>query len=142
MTRKTAQKLVDAATALLDSGGENALTLRAVGQAAGVSHNAPYKHFANRSALLGAVATADFDLLKNQFYAASVLNASPRQRLIAALKAIHSFSVRHPARYRLLFSGPELAPANESLKQAAFPAFLELLSRGALKHSSRCPQVS
>ncbi len=34
-----------AATALLDSGGEGAVTLRTVGHASGIPHKAPYKHF-------------------------------------------------------------------------------------------------
>lgn len=43
----TNKRLIEAAAA----GGEEAVTLRA----AGMSRNAPYKHFANRSALLAAV---------------------------------------------------------------------------------------
>ena len=41
----TAERIIEAAAALLDSGGESAVTLRAVGLASGISHNAPYKHF-------------------------------------------------------------------------------------------------
>ena len=52
---KTDQRLIAAATSLLDSGGEAAVTIRAVAQAVGVSHNAPYKHFEDRSSLLRAV---------------------------------------------------------------------------------------
>jgi AcrR family transcriptional regulator len=40
--------MIIAATALLDSGGEGAVTLRTVGHASGISHNAPYKHFKSR----------------------------------------------------------------------------------------------
>ena len=65
----TDRKLVAAATALLDSQGEKAVTLRAVGHACGLSHNAPYKHFVSRDALLAAVAPADFGWLKEAFHA-------------------------------------------------------------------------
>ncbi|MDF1750230.1 MAG: helix-turn-helix domain containing protein [Alphaproteobacteria bacterium] len=51
--------LIDAATGLLDAGGTAAVTMRDVGKRAGVSHNAPYKHFANKEALLAAVATRE-----------------------------------------------------------------------------------
>jgi hypothetical protein len=37
-----------AATALLDSGAEGAVTLRTVGHASGNPHNAPCKHFESR----------------------------------------------------------------------------------------------
>jgi AcrR family transcriptional regulator len=53
----THKKLIAAAKRLLDTGGDQAVTLRAVGHACGISHNAPYKHFKNRDALLAAVAT-------------------------------------------------------------------------------------
>ena len=42
---KTDRRLVAAAASLLDRGGESAVTIRAVAQAVGMSHNAPYKHF-------------------------------------------------------------------------------------------------
>ena len=60
---KTDQRLIAAAASLLDSGGEAAVTLRAVALAVGVSHNAPYKHFEDRNALLAAVAIQDFIML-------------------------------------------------------------------------------
>jgi len=40
--------LIIAATALLDSGGEGAVTLRTVDHASGIPHNARYKHFESR----------------------------------------------------------------------------------------------
>ena len=42
------KRLIIAATALPDSGGEGAVTLRTVGHASGIPHNAPYKHFESR----------------------------------------------------------------------------------------------
>ena len=44
----TDRRLIVAAIALLDSGGEGAVTLRTVGHASGISHNARYKHFQSR----------------------------------------------------------------------------------------------
>jgi hypothetical protein len=42
------RRLTIGATAFLDSGGEGAVTLRTVGHASGIPHNAPYKHFESR----------------------------------------------------------------------------------------------
>lgn len=56
----TAKRLIAAASALLDAGGEEAATLRAVGHAVGVSHNAPYKHFKDRGPASGTEATTRF----------------------------------------------------------------------------------
>lgn len=47
--------LVDAGLQLARTGGPDAVVLRAVTRAAGVSHNAAYRHFADRDALLRAV---------------------------------------------------------------------------------------
>ncbi|WP_074063640.1 TetR/AcrR family transcriptional regulator [Rhizobium etli] len=63
----THDTLIQAAANLLDDGGEQAVVLRAVGHAAGVSHNAPYKHFHNRDALLAAVAATDLETLTTNF---------------------------------------------------------------------------
>ena len=65
----TKDKLVEAAAALLDDGGESAVTVRAVAHRVGVSHNAPYKHFADRAALLAAVAERDFAAFSAKFAA-------------------------------------------------------------------------
>ena len=55
----TRDRLINAAARLLDQGGPGAVTLRAVGAAAGVSHNAPYRHFADKDALLAAIAARE-----------------------------------------------------------------------------------
>src|ERR1700677_3914321 len=59
MASSTRDALVDAAVQLLDEGGPEAVTLREVGHRAGVSHNAPYKHFTGKEALLAAVAARE-----------------------------------------------------------------------------------
>ena len=47
--------LVDAGLQLARTGGPDAVVLRAVTRAAGVSHNAAYRHFADRDSLLRAI---------------------------------------------------------------------------------------
>jgi ribonuclease BN (tRNA processing enzyme) len=54
----TREKLVTEAARLLDAGGDAAVTLRAVAQAVGVSHNAPYRHFEDRSVAFSGDTTA------------------------------------------------------------------------------------
>jgi AcrR family transcriptional regulator len=54
----TRERLIEAAAELIDEGGAAAVTLREVGRRAGVSHNAPYKHFADKEELLAAVVAA------------------------------------------------------------------------------------
>ncbi len=123
----TDQKLILAATALLDSGGEDAVTLRAVGHASGISHNAPYKHFESRDALLAAVATRDFVIMADAFKAVGKSSAKPATKLMKALKVVVDFSVEHPARYRLLFHDPAIAAQKGELEKNAFAAFAEFV---------------
>ena len=51
----TKDRIIAAATMLLDAGGPSAVTLRAVGDAAGISQSAPYRHYPNKRALLDAM---------------------------------------------------------------------------------------
>ncbi|MBX9748821.1 MAG: TetR family transcriptional regulator, partial [Roseococcus sp.] len=48
--------LLDAADALLDEGGDGAVSLREAARRAGVSPTAAYRHFADKEALLAALA--------------------------------------------------------------------------------------
>ena len=103
------------------------MTLRAVGHAAGISHNAPYKHFENRDALLAAVAAADFIMLTEAFRSVRQNAAKPATKLLTALQVVIDFSVEHPARYRLLFNDPAIAARKGELERTAFAAFGEFI---------------
>jgi AcrR family transcriptional regulator len=115
----TAERLVTAAAELLDAGGDAAVTLRAVGSAIGVSHNAPYKHFASRDDLLAAVATTDFRTIADAWRQMRKSIQEPSQCLLGALDTMICFSQEHPARYRLLFNSPAIAARGGPLASAA-----------------------
>lgn len=122
---KTDQRLVAAAVSLLDSGGEGAVTIRAVAQAVGMSHNAPYKHFEDRSALLRAVAMQDFAALTNAFVEVRQLRIEPLAKLKQALTVFVSYGQEYPARYRLLYSDSNIA-AQGGDPEAAIKPFAEV----------------
>ena len=120
----TREKLVTEAALLLDAGGDPAVTLRAVAQAVGVSHNAPYRHFKDRSALLAAIAERDFEMLAAAFDQALAGNGQAIERLKEALAAFIRYGRDYPARYRLLFSDPEIGATGGTLEAAALAAFM------------------
>src|SRR6187455_880200 len=62
--------LLDEALATIRTGGVDALTLREIGGRVGVSRTALYRHFADKRALLAAVATEGFRTLRQQLVAA------------------------------------------------------------------------
>jgi AcrR family transcriptional regulator len=122
----TDKKLVSAAADLLDSGGESAVTLRAVAHAVGVSHNAPYKHFKDRSVLLAAVAIKDFTMLTDAFAGIRQSSSKPMVKLKRALKTFIDYGHEHPSRYRLLLSSPNIAVQGGDLEKAAVGPFVEV----------------
>ncbi len=123
MVENTKERIVAAASDLLDAGGQGAVTLRAVAEMVSVSHNAPYRHFRDRSALLAAVAERDFGRLKQAFQAQSALMPEARPALKATLMVVIAYAREHPARYRLLFSDPDLTSVDGKLETAAFGSF-------------------
>lgn len=122
MRETTKEQLVSAASRLLDVGGQEAVTLRAVAEQVNVSHNAPYRHFRNRSALLAAIAERDFDLLRRAFEEQDGGTPNAASALRGASEALISYALEHKARYRLLFSDPQLLP-DATLREAAFGSF-------------------
>ena len=57
------QVLLEASLDLLRKAGSGEFTLREVARRAGVSHNAPYRHFRDKQELLAALAAEGFDRL-------------------------------------------------------------------------------
>ena len=57
------QALLEASLDLIRKAGAGAFTLREVARRAGVSHNAPYRHFRDKEELLAALAAEGFDRL-------------------------------------------------------------------------------
>lgn len=125
MTGSTKDRIVAAAAALLDAGGQEAVTLRAVAEKVGISHNTPYRHFADRNALLAGVAIVDFERIARAFEARAA-EAPASAALRGAARDFIDYGLAHPARYRLLFSDPGL-PATEALRSAAFAPFAILV---------------
>lgn len=96
--------LVDAALRLVETEGAEALTLRAAARKAGVSQAAPYRHFANKQALLAAVAEEGFRAMSQAMRRASTPHtADPLGRFRAQGLAYIEFATTHPAHYRVMF---------------------------------------
>jgi AcrR family transcriptional regulator len=101
------EALVERAIHLLRTEGPDALTLRGVARAAGVSQAAPYRHFASRRELVGAVAEDGFRRLKKTMLE-HVGGKGGRDALKGVAAAYVAFGMKNPAQYRIMF-GPELA---------------------------------
>jgi AcrR family transcriptional regulator len=120
--------LLQAAVRTIQKHGVHALTLRSVGEELGVSRTALYRHFADKAALLAAVAQEGFRLLRQ------VLSEAWEQagRGVAGFEAMGSayvrFGVEHPSHYRVMFgSGFERGPIDPELELAGKSAFQVLV---------------
>src|ERR1700736_6546354 len=102
----TRQSLLEAAGALLDVGGPDAVTLREVGARTGVSRSAPYRHFANKETLLTAVAANALNQLGDTLERLATGDDPPEQALRAALLSLVAIGRTRPHLYRLMFTTP------------------------------------
>jgi AcrR family transcriptional regulator len=96
--------LLDAAVALIGEVGLPALSLRECARRAGVSHAAPYRHFADKEALLLAIAEQGFEWLADAAEAAMAKRTAPDERLDAYGVAYVRFAAEHPVHHRVMFS--------------------------------------
>jgi AcrR family transcriptional regulator len=99
------QALVDASLQLIAQEGFGALTLREVARRAGVTHAAPYRHFADKEELLVAVAEEGFRAMAARMKERMARYRSPEERLRECGVAYVLFAVEHPAHFRVMF-GP------------------------------------
>ena len=99
--------LVRAAGDILDQSGAATLTLREAARRAGVSHSAPYRHFADREALLAEVVAQGFMQL------AAALREAASAGGTEVAQAYLRFALGHPSRYRLMYAG-EVSPARRA----------------------------
>jgi AcrR family transcriptional regulator len=100
--------LVDEAITVLADDGSGNLTLRELARRLGVTHTAPYAHFADKKALLEVVADAGFARLADTIAEARKAATDPVAGFEAMGLAYIAFAREHANWYRLMFADPEL----------------------------------
>ena len=116
------ERLIDIAERLFAEHGFEAVTLRQIAEALGVSPMTPYRYFADKSAILAAARARGFDrhaeALERAYAAAP---PEPDARARALLQAYVDFALANPEAYKLMFDTrrsdeaayPDLARAAE-----------------------------
>lgn len=98
--------LIDAAAAMLEAHPDHDISLREAARRAGVSPAAPYRHFADKNAMLAAVAEDGFLLMLEDLRVAALTNdADPVEALVSIGIAYVTFAKTQEARFRLMFGG-------------------------------------
>lgn len=121
------QNLLDSAVALIAEAGPQAFTLREVARRAGVSHNAPYRHFRDKEDLLAAVAAQGFDLLNEAMRKAMTKGHTAAERLSLAGRGYIQFALQSPQHLLVMFETPAPADQRPEYAAAAQRAFQTLL---------------
>ena len=128
--------LIASAVRLIEQGGEAAFSLREAARDVGVSANAAYRHFADKSALLTAAAAGGLEQLAGRMLKAmdrATASGGNERPAIARFKAVGrayvEFAMAHPELFRLMFSGSGVACLAAGAAGLATPAPWELLGR-------------
>jgi len=112
--------LIKAGVEILAEEGLAGLSLRKVAKQAGVSHAAPYSHFADKHALIAAISTEGF----KQLYARieeifESRRNDPKSLLVETAWAYVQFAMNEPDRFKLMFS-------SVLEKEKDYPDFVEI----------------
>ena len=116
---QTRESLLDAAEALLASAGPDAVSVRAVADAVGVSTRAVYSVLGSKSGLMGALAARGFTQLADRVNAlpftddplSDLANAGPQGFRVFALERPHLFRITYDRISEEIYAQPETYPA-------------------------------
>ena len=125
--------LLAAASKILERKGISTLSLREAARRAGVSHNAPYRHFPDRESLLAAIAAQGFAMLKDEL-------GKSRGREMG--EAYVRFALGHPQRFRLMFGGSLPMKKYPALGEAAGGAYQVLVESFRDRSEVREPETA
>jgi AcrR family transcriptional regulator len=100
------QALLDASLDLIRKTGAGAFTMREVARRAGVSHNAPYRHFRDKEELLAALAAEGFDYLTVAMTKAAEPASGALDRFRLSGRGYVEFALRYPQHFTVMFEFP------------------------------------
>ena len=98
------EAMVEAAVEIVRESGADAVSIREAARRAGVSSGAPFRHFANRTALMTGVAEAGMTRLRDAVEQglAACEGEHPLRRMLAIGDAYVDWALAHPTHYRVL----------------------------------------
>jgi AcrR family transcriptional regulator len=137
-------ELLDTAVAQLRTSSVEDLSLRALAREIGVSQTAPYRHFADKSELLAAMATRGYrELVRALRAAGETAGDCPRQELFAFAHTYVDYAANNPQMFKLMF-GPAVQPTAKypELREASrdtFQLVRDILLKGIEQGVFRSP---
>jgi len=127
--------LIQAGLELLAEGGAQELDLRKVARRAGVSHAAPYRHFADKQALVAAINEEGFRWLAERIRSTLCeVPDEPFEQLLGVALAYVRFAQEHPWLMREMFSGltieRETFASLQATSKDVYHLYIEVVRRG------------
>lgn len=110
----------------LEGAGLDGLSMREMAKAVGVSHTAAYRHFADKQALLDAMAEQGFEALRQAIRDAVAAAQGSPDRLLASGLAYVQFGRQHPRQLAHMFGAAARATAPPGLRSVAADVFNDL----------------
>jgi AcrR family transcriptional regulator len=120
------QALVEATTEIVGERGVGGFTVAEAARRAGVSSGAPFRHFADREALLAAAGVAAIADLRRRFERAIAGAPDPAAALAEVGAAFVIYAIENPAGFELTH-GPRLAYRESPELQGARREMLDLI---------------
>jgi AcrR family transcriptional regulator len=120
--------LLNAAIKQIAEVGPAGFTLREVARRAGVSHNAPYRHFRDKDELMAAVAAEGFLELTRAMRERANREHGALKRLNQSGLAYVDFALRHPEHFTVMFDVPAGSTSYGETAVAGEEAFGTLVS--------------
>ena len=118
------ESLLKAAEKALETGGAQSISLRELSRELGVSHTSPRRHFADKQALLDALALRGFERFDEALSSATRKDGlNFKSRLTKLARAYVSFALKHPALLSLMFEAKHRPDAPRELLQASEKGF-------------------
>ena len=118
------ESLLKAAEKALETGGAQSISLRELSRELGVSHTSPRRHFADKQALLDALALRGFQRFDETLgRAAKQGGPNFKGRLTRLGRAYVGFALKHPTLLSLMFEAKHRPDAPRELLEASERAF-------------------
>ena len=117
---------------LLETGDEEAMSIRAVADAVGITPPSIYMHFSDKDELLYAVCRKLFEDLDALFEGAAAQSDDPIESLRLRGRAYVRFGLEHPEHYRIMFMrrrNPEVEARHAGDDMPAFDHLVESVQR-------------
>jgi AcrR family transcriptional regulator len=122
----TRDLIIRAAAQLLDQGGPDAVTMRAIAGKISMSHNASYSHFRDKTAVLAAVAAREFKKRETEWAQVAQGNRSFRDGIDSYIE----WARRFPERFHLTYGRwDEVSEELQEASTATYQTYLRAVDR-------------